>query len=42
MSASKSEKLKDHIAPLLSAMRDFSDPVSYTHLRAHETDVDLV
>ena len=25
MSASKSEKLKDHIAPLLSAMRDFSD-----------------
>ena len=25
MSASKSEKLKDHIAPLLFAMRDFSD-----------------
>ena len=25
MSVSKSEKLKDHISPLLSAMRDFSD-----------------
>ena len=25
MSIGKSEKLKDHISPLLSAMRDFSD-----------------
>ena len=25
MSVSKSDKLKDHISPLLSAMRDFSD-----------------
>ena len=25
MSVGKSEKLKDHISPLLSAMRDFSD-----------------